>query len=336
MSSIIKFAVVGCGSIGKRHIAVLDSMANAELVAICDLDADRREEQSELYDKIPNYVSYEEMLVEAAPEVVCICTPHHLHMEMAIAAAELKVNIVVEKPMALSVADCNRMIEAAEKSGVLLSVVKQNRYNVPVRLAKDALSKGRLGKIFMVKCDILWNRYQGYYDDSPWRGQVDEEGGSLFTLASHFIDLLVWWFGDVTEVVTFMETQNHQIETEDSGCAVLKFDSGTMGSMVWTTCVYNNNYEGSITIVGEKGTIKIGGQYLNKIEYWDVSGYPLPDTIDYDDQPNMYGKYQGTSSNHDKVLHAVIEKLLQEDVEVVEGGEGMRSIAAIEKIYNSR
>jgi len=187
----------------------------------------------------------------------------------------------------------------------------------------------------MVKCDILWNRYPGYYADSPWRGQLIEEGGALFTQASHFIDLLVWWFGDVKEVLSYMETQNHKIETEDSGCAMLKFTSNTLGSLVWTTCVYNKNYEGSITIIGENGTIKIGGQYLNKIEYWDVSGYPLSDKINFDDKPNQYGKYQGTSSNHDKVIKAFIEKLLKKDVVVVDGGEGMRSIAAIEKIYNT-
>ena len=336
MSSLIKFAVVGCGNIGKRHVAVIDALSNAELVAICDIDQKKCEELSKLYNDFAYFTSYEVLLSKVKVDVVCICTPHHLHAEMAIAAANSKMNVLVEKPMALSVNDCEKMIAAAEQNNVLLSVVKQNRYNVPVKLAKDALERGMLGKIFMVKCDILWNRYQGYYDDSPWRGQLDKEGGSLFTLASHFIDLLVWWFGDVKEVLSYMDTQNHQIETEDSGCALLKFPSGTLGSLVWTTCVYSNNYEGSITIVGENGTIKIGGQYLNKIEYWDVNGFPLPDKIDYHDKPNLYGKYQGTSSNHDQVLQAIIEKLLKQDVEVVEGGEGMRSIAAIEKIYNTQ
>jgi predicted dehydrogenase len=256
---------------------------------------------------------------------------------MTIQAANKGFNILVEKPMALTVADCKAMNEAAVKNNVKLWVVKQNRHNVPVKLAKNAIDKGMLGKIFMVKCDILWNRYQGYYDDSPWRGKKKEEGGALFTQASHFIDLLVWWCGDVVDVKAYIATQNHNIETEDSGNAVLKFSSGALGSLNWTTCVYNKNFEGSITIVGEKGTIKIGGQYLNKIEFWDVNGYPLQEGVEFTDKPNAYGKYQGTSSNHDKVVKTIIEKMgnTPSDIQAVEGFEGMRCVEAIEKIYNS-
>ncbi|HOZ87010.1 MAG TPA: Gfo/Idh/MocA family oxidoreductase [Bacteroidia bacterium] len=337
MSNKIKFAIVGCGSIGKRHIAVLDAEPEAEIVAICDVDEKKCIEQSALYQNIPYYTSYEKMLSEIKADVINIVTPHALHAPMAIAAANHQFNVLVEKPMALTMTDCNRMNEAADKNNVKLWVVKQNRHNVPVKLTKDAIDKGMLGKIFMIKCDILWNRYQGYYDESPWRGKKNEEGGALFTQASHFIDLLVWWCGDVTEVKAMMETQNHNIQTEDSGSAVLKFSSGTLGSINWTTCVYNKNYEGSITIVGEFGTIKIGGQYLNKIEFWDVRGYPLQEGIEFTDKPNAYGKYQGTSSNHDKVIKTIIGTLENKNVSVsaVEGFEGMRCVDAIEKMYNS-
>ena len=330
-----KFAVVGCGSIGKRHIAVLDAEPNAEVVAICDENEARCKEQSELYGGIPYYLSLKELLNNVEADVISIATPHDLHKDMTIEAVNHKFNVLVEKPMALSLSDCKAMNEAAAKNDVKLWVVKQNRYNVPVKLAKDAIDKKMLGKIFMVKCDILWNRYQGYYDESPWRGKINREGGALFTQASHFIDLLVWWCGDVTEVKSLAETQNHSIETEDSGSAVLKFTSGTIGSLTWTTCVYNKNYEGSITIVGEYGTIKIGGQYLNKIEYWDVRGYPLQEGIEFSDKPNAYGKYQGTSSNHDKVINAILAKINNREADIVEGFEGMRCIDAIEKIYNS-
>ena len=253
---------------------------------------------------------------------------------MSIEALQSGFNVLVEKPMALTVEDCKVMNDASKTSGKKLWVVKQNRHNVPVRLAKQAISEGRLGKIFMVKCDILWNRYQGYYDESPWRGKIDEEGGALFTQASHFIDLLIWWCGDIVDVKAHAETQNHQIQTEDSGVAILRFDSGAIGSLVWTTCVYHKNFEGSITIIGEKGTIKIGGQYLNKMEYWDVEGYPLPEGIDFNDKPNAYGKYQGTSSNHDKVIKAIISSIRNESDETVAGIEGIRSIDAIEQIYH--
>ncbi|MCI4670292.1 MAG: Gfo/Idh/MocA family oxidoreductase [Bacteroidia bacterium] len=330
----LKFALVGCGSIGKRHVAVLDAEEQAEVVAICDQDEAKVAALSELYDTLPYYTSYEQMLDEVEADIIVIATPHALHAPMAIQAANKKFNVLVEKPMALSLQDCHAMNEAAYKNEVKLWVVKQNRYNVPVKLTKEAIDQGRLGKIFMIKCDILWNRYQGYYDDSVWRGSIEKEGGALFTQASHFIDLLIWWCGDVIEAKGKMETQNHNIETEDSGIVTLKFNSGALGSLVWTTCVFNKNYEGSITIVGERGTIKIGGKYLNKIEFWEVEGFPLQEGIEFSDKPNAYGKYQGTSSNHDKVVKAIIGQVNRERKDTVDGFEGMKSVAAIEMIYN--
>ncbi len=331
----IKFVVVGCGSIGKRHIAVLDADPYAEIVAICDVNQELSKAQSELYGGLPFYTDYDQMLSEVKADIVNVVTPHALHKEMAIKALEKGFNVLVEKPMALSSIDCQQMNDVALACKKKLWVVKQNRHNVPVKLAKQAMDEGRLGKIFIVKCDILWNRYQGYYDESPWRGKIEQEGGALYTQASHFIDLLIWWCGDIVDVKAMAETQNHQIETEDSGMAVLKFDSGTVGSIVWTTCVYHKNFEGSITIIGEKGTIKIGGQYLNKIEFWDVEGFPLPEGIDFNDKPNSYGKYQGTSSNHDKVISSIINELNLIKSSNVEGTEGIRSIHAIEKIYSN-
>lgn len=333
--SKIKFAIVGCGSIGKRHIAVLDADKEAEIVAICDLDITKANELANLYGGIKCYQSYTKMLSEVDADIINIVTPHFLHAEMTVEALNKGFNVLVEKPMALSSADCERMNNEAIKNSKKLWVVKQNRYNVPIKLAKQALVEERLGKIFMVKCDILWNRYQGYYDESPWRGKKQLEGGALYTQASHFIDLLVWWFGDLIESQCKMETLNHQIETEDSGIAVLKFSNGTLGNFIWTTCVYNKNYEGSITIIGEKGTIKIGGQYLNKIEYWDVKGYPLPEGIEFTDKPNAYGKYQGTSSNHDKVIRSIIAQIKGKNVDAVDGYEGIKSIKAIEMMYGS-
>ena len=314
---------------------MLDAERGAELVAISDNNRGALDSQLELYPYLNGHDSFDAMLNAGGFEIVCIATPHALHADMTVKALEAGYHVMVEKPMALNMEDCMRMNDCAQRTGKKLWVVKQNRHNVPVRLAKDAMERGRLGKVFMVKCDILWNRYQGYYDDSPWRGRIDTEGGALFTQASHFIDLLIWWCGDVTESKAHIETQNHNIETEDSGIAYLKFESGTLGSLVWTTCVHNKNYEGSITIIGETGTIKIGGRYLNKIEFWDVQGYPLPENVDFSDKPNAYGKYQGTSSNHDKVYAALIEHLKAGKNATVDGFEGMKSIAAIEAIYDN-
>lgn len=331
----IKFAIVGCGSIGKRHVAVIDAEPEADIIAVCDTDANKANELSSLYGNLKTFSLYTQMLNEINADIVSVVTPHFLHADMTVEALNKGFNVLVEKPMALTSNDCKRMIDAANANNKKLWVVKQNRYNIPIRLAKEVLDKQQLGKIFMVKCDILWNRYQGYYDESPWRGKKQFEGGALYTQASHFIDLLVWWFGDLVSAKSIMETQNHQIETEDSGMSVLKFSNGTIGSLIWTTCVYNKNYEGSITIVGEKGTIKIGGQYLNKIEYWDVENYPLPQGIEFTDKPNAYGKYQGTSSNHDKVIKSIISQIKGRGFETVDGYEGIKSIHAIEMLYGN-
>ena len=335
MQKTIKVAVIGCGNIGKRHIAVLDAEEQTELVAICDSDEARCRELSALYHDVPYYTDYRQMLQEVKADLVHVATPHAMHAEMAIEVARSGKHVLVEKPFALTEEDGMRMIAEARKNNVKMYVVKQNRYNIPVKLTQEALTSGKLGRVFMVKCDVLWNRYEGYYSESEWRGKIATEGGALFTQASHFIDLLVWWFGDIETATATIDTKNHDIEIEDCGIATVKFDSGVLGSITWTTCVYNKNYEGSITIIGENGTIKIGGKYLNKIEYWDVKAFPLQDGLDYTDTPNLYGKYQGTSSNHDKVVAAIVESLDRRNDTVVEGTEGVRSISAIQKIYEA-
>jgi predicted dehydrogenase len=330
----LQFGVVGCGAIGKRHLAVVSSEPQAALVAICETDPIKRSQLVQEYPAAVVYERFEDFLRHPELDVVTICTPHGLHAPMAIAALNSGRHVLVEKPMALKVSDCRAMIAAAEANNCRLMVVKQNRYNLPTVFAKKAIDEGRLGRLFMIKADVLWNRRQEYYSQSDWRGKRRLEGGALFTQVSHFIDLLIWWCGDIIDAHTLTSTANHCIEIEDTGVAALRFTSGVVGSLTWTTSVYKKNYEGSITIIAEKGTVKIGGEYLNRIDFWDVESFPLPDTLDFDDQPNSYaGAYQGTSSNHDKVIHDVAERLLNERKNVVEGDEGIRTIQAIEKIY---
>jgi predicted dehydrogenase len=333
--SKLRFAVVGCGHIGKRHIKIIQEEPAAELVAICDTDKQVLSHLKLDHPGVQVYDDFHELLQRENLDIVSICTPHGLHSEMSIAVANAGVDILVEKPMALTTEASEQMIQTARDAGVKLYVVKQNRYNAPIMLTTEALAKKKLGKIFMVQCNVLWNRHQEYYDQSPWRGKRKTEGGALFTQVSHFLDLLIWWFGDVSEAQTVLETRNHDIEFEDCGASNLIFETGVMGSLTWTTCVYNSNYEGSITIIGEKGTIKIGGKYLNKIEFWDVQSYPMPDETEFDDLPNSYGSYQGSSSNHDKMVNDLVHQIIEGRKGVVEGEEGMRSIAAIEKIYQS-
>ena len=333
MENTLRFGVVGCGHIGKRHLAVINAEPYADLVAICDTDPEKVAQFTEQYPSVQGYNDYEQMLDEAAIDIVSICTPHGWHAPMSIAAARAQKHVLVEKPMALSIRESREMIEAAQQQGVKLYVVKQNRYNVPIRLTKKALDEQRLGKIFMVQCSVMWNRHQAYYEQSSWRGKKQLEGGALQTQVSHFLDLLVWWFGTIKEAKTIMDTLNHDIEIEDCGVSALRFENGTIGSLLWTTCVYNVNYEGSITIIGEKGTIKIGGKYLNQIEFWDVQSYPMPTEIEFADQPNEYGQYQGSSSNHDKLIHNLIDQIIDRRQGMVEGEEGMKTIKAIETIY---
>jgi predicted dehydrogenase len=330
----VKFAVVGLGNIGPRHLAVLEAQPNARIVSICDLDPEKCRNYSSIYG-VPSFSDYTDMLQETNADVINICTPHHLHAQMAIAAANKGIHTLVEKPMSLTSHEADEMIAAANRNGTSLMVVKQNRYNVPVVLAKQALEAGKLGRVFMTQCNVLWNRNPEYYTESNWRGKKTLEGGALFTQVSHFIDLLVWWFGDVINASAHITNRYHNIEIEDCGFADIGFSSGVIGSLAWTTCVYNQNYEGSITIIGEEGTIKIGGQYLNKIEFWDVKDFPLPDTLQFVDKPNAYGKYQGTSSNHDKVIKEVINELLSGQKKVVHGDEGVKSVRAIELIYQN-
>jgi UDP-N-acetyl-2-amino-2-deoxyglucuronate dehydrogenase len=333
MTSPVKFAIVGCGNIGSRHLAVVNAQQNAKISALCDIDSVKGKSLASLYGEIPFFSSFNEMIEKTDADVINICTPHGLHAPMAIKAADHGKHVLVEKPMALTSSEADDMIAAGERNNVRIMVVKQNRYNVPIALTKNALNSGKLGKIYMVLCNVLWNRHDGYYGDSNWRGRKALEGGALYTQVSHFLDLMIWYFGDVIQASSQIATRSHNIEIEDNGNSRLVFQSGVMGSLVWSTSVYNKNYEGSITILGENGTIKIGGQYLNKIDFWDVQSMPLPEDIVFVDKPNSYGKYQGTSSNHDKVINEVVTDLLYERHNTVEGDEGIKTIRAIEMIY---
>jgi UDP-N-acetyl-2-amino-2-deoxyglucuronate dehydrogenase len=329
----VKFAVVGCGNIGSRHLAVIEAQEGAEVTGFCDVDPAKREKFSALYEGVQAFDSIDDLLQRGTADVVNICTPHYLHAEHALKATRSGKHVLVEKPMALRARDCDAMIEAAGQAGTLLMVVKQNRYNRPVALTREAIEGGRLGRILMAQCNVAWNRNDGYYLRSPWLGRKEFEGGALFTQVSHFIDLLIWLCGELVEAGGRIETKNHSIEVEDCGAAWLRFASGAMGSLFWTTCAYNRNFEGSITLIGERGIVKIGGQYLNKIECWEVEGFPLPPGIEWVDRPNTYEKYQGSSSNHDKVIRDVVRRVNCEDFRVVSGEEARKTVRAIELIY---
>ena len=212
-------------------MAVLDANDDTEVVGLCDVVETKVAALSSLYGGIRYFTDVDTLLSETKPDVVCIATPHRMHAPIAIQCLNAGVHVLVEKPMALTSDDANLMIDAAEKNQKKLWVVKQNRFNVPVKLANDAIKSNKLGKIFLVKCDVLWNRNKEYYQNSEWRGKLDEEGGALYTQVSHFIDLLYWWLGDIDNAHSMTSTQLHDINIEDNGVANVRFNSGTLASI---------------------------------------------------------------------------------------------------------
>ena len=255
---------------------------------------------------------------DANVDFVNVCTPSGLHPEHAIRALEAGKNVLCEKPMAFREADARAMLAAAEKSGKALYVVKQNRYNPPVKLVRELLSEGKLGDPIACVVNMYWNRNAEYYKNDPWRGTLALDGGTLYTQASHFADLMLHFMGKPRSVFALMGTKKQPIEIEDTGVIAVDFASGAMGSFNYTTCATKKNFEGSLTLFGTKGTVKIGGEYLNTIECFQVEGVETYELEHSDAGPNDYGTYKGSMSNHDKVFADIV-------AHVEGGGNGMLS-----------
>lgn len=327
----IKFAIIGLGNIGKRHAEHILQQPNAELVAICDCD----NAKSGLID-LPFYPNIESLTANTKVDVLCVCTPNYLHETHTIDALQAGLHVVVEKPMALSAAECDRMIAAAEQANKIIFAVKQNRYNPPVVLVKKLMNEGRLGKIFMIQVNCFWNRGDNYYSQSDWRGKKEKDGGCLFTQFSHFVDILYYLNGNIDK--SFGAVQNfahqHNTEFEDTGCFVMQATNGAVINFNFTTCSFEKNMEGAITIFAENGTVKIGGQYLNTIEYQQLKGEAIP-AINISAKNNDYGLYQGSMSNHDKLIQNVVN-VLQDGAKIMTTAEeGREVVRIIEMMYAS-
>ena len=256
-----RIALVGCGRISKNHFEAIDKIDGLELVAVSDADPERAK-RAGLEWKVPYFSSYEKMLAESSADVVTIATPSGLHPEQGIAAAKAGKHVVMEKPMAISLTGADALVRACDKAGVQLFVVKQNRLNPPVQLLKRAVDRNRFGRIYMASCAVHWARPQEYYDQAPWRGTWEFDGGAFMNQASHYVDLIQWIMGPVESVMAKTATLARRIETEDSGIAILKFRSGALGAIEVTMLAYPRNLEGSLTILGEKGSAKIGADAL--------------------------------------------------------------------------
>lgn len=328
----VKFAIIGCGRISERHAEHISRLG--VLSAVCDTVVDRAEALASAYG-CPAYGSVEELIAnEKGLDVVSICSPNGLHAQHAIAAFRAGFHVLCEKPMALTIQECSEMIREAEKANRRLFIVKQNRFNPPVAALKLVIDEGRLGRIYSVQLNCFWNRSNDYYRNS-WKGTKSLDGGTLFTQFSHFIDLLYWLVGDVKEVGAYVGNFHHRgvIEFEDAGAVILHFHSGAIGTINFTVNSHESNMEGSLTIFGEKGTVKIGGQYLNELEYQSIEGYVIKD-LPPGNPANNYGKYYGSMSNHDKVYQNVIDVLLKGDVIATNGFEGLKTVEIIDKIYS--
>lgn len=333
MTEKIKFGIIGCGRIAQRHAEHINN--KGVLVAVCDVVEEKADKMAATYQAKAFY-SIEEFLLQAKEmDVVAVCSPNGLHAGHAIKALQAGFHVLCEKPMAIHLKDCGEMIQAAEKSNKRLFAIKQNRYNPPVAAVKKIIEEGRLGKINNVQLNCFWNRNADYYHNS-WKGTQKLDGGTLFTQFSHFIDLLYWIAGDVQEVQAYMGNFVHQgiIEFEDTGVVILHFASGAIGSINYTVNSYNKNMEGSLTLFGEKGTVKIGGQYLNELEYQQIEGYTI-ENLPEGNKPNNYGNYVGSMSNHDKVYDNVIDVLQNNASITTSAFEGLKTVEIIEKIYKA-
>jgi predicted dehydrogenase len=328
---MLRFALLGCGRIGQRHAEHIHNFG--KLVAVCDILPEKMKLLSEKYGA-KGFSSLEEMLGACTEiDVVSVCTPNGFHAEHSIKALKAGFHVLCEKPMALTVPDCSAMINAADRANKRLFIVKQNRFNPPVEAVKNLIDEGKLGKIYSIQLSCFWNRNEDYYNNS-WKGTKELDGGTLYTQFSHFIDLLYWFIGDVEWVAAQTDNFHHQglIEFEDTGMVILKFINGVIGTVNYTVNAYKKNMEGSLTIFAERGTVKIGGQYLNELEYQSLEGSPITN-LSPGNPPNNYGQYFGSMSNHDKVYKNLIDVLNGKGIIATSGMEGLKTVEIIEKIY---
>ena len=335
-SEKIKFAIVGAGHIGKRHAEMISRDKESELIALCDVKS-QEELNTEKYN-VPLYESIEELL-ENHPDidVVNICTPNGLHSDQAIVAIENDKHVVVEKPIGLSKNKCEGVIFKALERHKQVFAVMQNRYSPPSVWLKDIVSNKIIGDVFMVQVNCYWNRDDRYYKKNGWKGTQDLDGGTLFTQFSHFIDIMYWLFGDIKNIQGKFNDFTHKESTdfEDSGFVNFDFIDGGMGSINYSTAVWGANLESSITIIGSNGSVKVGGQYMNEVEYCNIDGYGMPELAP-SNPPNDYGMYKGSAANHHYIIENVIDTLKGRTTATTNALEGLKVVEIIERIYNLR
>lgn len=331
----IRFAVIGQGHIGKRHAEMIRRNPHTELVCVCDVLSPEETGLSDIRE--PYYRSAAAMLAAEEPDVVCICVPNGLHADMALMAIDCGCHVVIEKPMALTQRDAERIIQRGREREKRIFCVMQNRYSPPSVWLKDLVDSGKLGRIYMVQLNCLWNRDERYYRPGGWHGTQTLDGGTLFTQFSHFIDIVYWLFGDITDIHSFLRDYNHRNLTdfEDSGIITFRFrESDASGVLSYSTAVWDCNLESSLTIVAENGSVKVAGQYMNEVVYCHIKDYEMP-VLAPSNPPNDYGLYKGSAQNHHYVIQNVVDVLTQGASITTNSNDGLMVVDIIERMYKA-
>jgi UDP-N-acetyl-2-amino-2-deoxyglucuronate dehydrogenase len=339
--SKIRFAVVGCGHIGKRHASIIKANSDFELVALCDIRS-KYDLGLEQFGDFSFFNNIDTLLSsDLAIDVVAIATPNGLHEQQALKVLENNCNVVIEKPMALTKSGCERIIFKALQKHKQVFCVMQNRYSPPSIWLKNLLEEGSLGKIYMVQTNCYWNRDDRYYKPDPitkkptsWHGTKNLDGGTLYTQFSHFIDLIYWFFGDITNISGNFNDFIHTNSTdfEDSAFINFNFMDGGMGSLNYSTAIWDKNLESSITVIAENGSLKVGGQYMNEVEYCHIKDYEMP-VLPPSNPPNDYGPYKGSAANHHYVYENIAKVLSGDETITTNALEGLKVVDIIERIY---
>lgn len=334
----VRFAIAGFGHIGRRHCTITAGYPETEVVAVIDVNPEVQ--SHELYPSgVPYFSSLEEYLAsDVNADVLTVATPNGVHSSMAIEGIKAGHHVVIEKPMGLHKQETEKVVFTGLQHNKNVFVVKQNRYSPPSRWLKEIVDSGKLGKIFMVQINCYWNRDHRYYKplDLPkvWKGSKELDGGTLFTQFSHFVDIMYWVFGDIKNIRTKVADFTHQDSTEfeDSGCAHFEFENGGIGVLNFSTSVWDTNMESSVTVIAEKGSLKIGGQYMNEIEYCHINDYEMPE-LEETNPPNDYGPFKGSAANHHYVIENVVAVLKGKDSITANALEGLKVVDIIERIY---
>ena len=332
----VKFVVVGAGHIGKRHATMITRNDESELVAFVDILP--AEDLGITEFNVPLFTSMEELFAaNLGFDVACICSPNGLHAEQSILALSANKHVVCEKPMGLTKDSCEKIIFKALQMSKHVFCVMQNRYSPPSEWIKSVIDRKLLGEIFMVQLNCYWNRDDRYYKKGSWKGTVELDGGTLFTQFSHFIDIMYWLFGDIQNIQGKFADFIHQHNTdfEDSGFVSFDFVQGGMGAINYSTAVANQNLESSITIIGEKGSVKIGGQYMNEVEVCNIANYEMP-ILAPTNPGNDYGAYKGSAANHHYIIENVVDTLKGRNTATTNALEGLKVVEIIERIYKVR